>query len=90
VTFVVAKWDGSWVLPPSGGATATNIVAFGMTSFSEFAIGEVRDEGDGLPDTAQGHDPDRVLRIVLLEVVGAILLLGITVMAVRRERRAAA
>ena len=88
--FVVVKWDGSWALPPSGGATGTTIVAYGMTSFSEFAVGEVLDEGDGLPDTAQRNDPDRVPRIVLLEVLGAMILLGCTAKAVRRERHPAA
>ncbi|MEP6762188.1 MAG: DUF11 domain-containing protein, partial [Sporichthyaceae bacterium] len=38
--FVVAKWDGAWTTPSSGANTATTITAFGMTSLSEFAIGE--------------------------------------------------
>jgi hypothetical protein len=50
--FVVAKWDGAWVLPVSGAALPTSITAFGMTSLSEFAVGEV--ESADLPDTAHG------------------------------------
>ncbi|MEX2135828.1 MAG: DUF11 domain-containing protein, partial [Chloroflexota bacterium] len=38
--FIVAKWDGAWTTPASGTNTATTIAAFGMTSLSEFAIGE--------------------------------------------------
>jgi len=38
--FVVGKWDGSWALPVSGANTATAITAFGMTSLSEFAVGQ--------------------------------------------------
>ncbi len=87
MTFVVAKWDGSWALPPSGGATATSIVAFGMTSFSEFAVGGVSDEGDGLPDTAQPNDPGRWLAIVLIELAGAFLLLAAIAASVRRGGR---
>lgn len=37
---VVIKWDGSWSVPVSGANTATTITAFGMTSLSEFAVGE--------------------------------------------------
>jgi hypothetical protein len=48
--FVVAKWDGAWVLPASGAALPTSITAFGMTSLSQFAVGEV--ESADLPDTA--------------------------------------
>ena len=38
--FVVAKWDGAWVLPTSGANAATTITAFGLTSLSEFAVGQ--------------------------------------------------
>jgi hypothetical protein len=38
--FIVAKWDGAWTVPTSGANTATAITAYGMTSLSEFAIGE--------------------------------------------------
>ncbi len=38
--FIVAKWDGSWSLPTSGGNTATSITAYGMTSLSDFVVGE--------------------------------------------------
>ncbi|HLE58275.1 MAG TPA: hypothetical protein VJA85_01370 [Candidatus Limnocylindria bacterium] len=38
--FIVVKWDGSWATPASGGNTATTITASGMSSFSEFAVGE--------------------------------------------------
>ena len=58
-----------------------------MTSLSEFAVGEVRDEGDGLPDTAQPNDPGRMLAIVLIEFAGALILLGFVAVSVRRQRR---
>ena len=48
--FVVAKWGGAWVLPVSGLQTPTSITAMGVTSLSEFAVGEVK--GADLPDTA--------------------------------------
>jgi hypothetical protein len=51
-TFVVAKWDGSWVLPVATGQAPTSITAMGMTSFSEFAVGEIEPNPEGLPDTA--------------------------------------
>lgn len=38
--FVVAKRDGSWAAPTSGANTTTTITAFGMSSLSEFAVGE--------------------------------------------------
>ena len=38
--FVVGKWDGSWALPTSGANTATTITALGLTSLSEFAVGQ--------------------------------------------------
>ncbi|MEP6807171.1 MAG: DUF11 domain-containing protein, partial [Chloroflexota bacterium] len=38
--FIVGKWDGSWATPIPGGNTATTMTAFGMTSLSEFAVGE--------------------------------------------------
>jgi len=63
--FVVGKWDGAWVLPASGAALPTSITAFGMTSLSEFAVGEV--ESGDLPDTAQGGSiPPGTLLITLL------------------------
>ncbi|HEY7738314.1 MAG TPA: hypothetical protein VIC63_04710 [Candidatus Limnocylindria bacterium] len=52
--FVVAKWDGSWVLPAGGAASPTSVTAYNLTSFSEFAIGELQTGDDtDLPDTAQ-------------------------------------
>jgi len=38
--FIVAKWDGAWTIPTSGSNTATSITASGITSLSEFAVGE--------------------------------------------------
>jgi hypothetical protein len=38
--FIIGKWDGTWTAPTSGANTATSITAFGMTSLSDFAIGE--------------------------------------------------
>ncbi len=39
--FIVAKLDGStWTVPSSGAATATSISAYGLSSFSDFAVGE--------------------------------------------------
>jgi uncharacterized repeat protein (TIGR01451 family) len=38
--FIVGKWDGTWTAPTSGANTATSITAVGMTSLSDFAIGE--------------------------------------------------
>ncbi len=39
--FIVAKLDaGSWSLPAIGARTATSIEAVGMTSFSDFSVGE--------------------------------------------------
>ena len=38
--FIVGKWDGTWTAPTSGASTATSITAYGMTSLSDFAIGE--------------------------------------------------
>ena len=59
--FIIAKWDGTWTTPNSGANTATTITAFGMTSLSEFAIGEPA--GDLLvskagPAFATAGDPD--------------------------------
>jgi hypothetical protein len=39
--FVVKKKDGSWTAPTSTGQTSTSIQATGLTSFSDFAVGEV-------------------------------------------------
>ena len=39
--FVVVKWDGAWSSPASGGNTATTITASGISSLSDFAVGEV-------------------------------------------------
>jgi len=38
--FIVGKWDGAWTTPASGANSATTITAFGITSLSEFAVGE--------------------------------------------------
>jgi hypothetical protein len=38
--FIVAKKDGSWVLPTVGTRTSTSTQATGMTSFSEYQLGE--------------------------------------------------
>ncbi len=38
--FIVGKWDSTWTAPTSGANTATSITAYGMTSLSDFAIGE--------------------------------------------------
>ncbi|MEX0709901.1 MAG: hypothetical protein WD116_01710, partial [Chloroflexota bacterium] len=38
--FIVAKWDGAWTSPTSGANTATTITASGLTSLSQFAVGE--------------------------------------------------
>ena len=76
--FVVAKWDGAWVLPASGAALPTSITAFGMTSLSEFAVGEV--ESGDLPDTAQGTP------IGLGTLLIGVGLLGLVVFVMRRTR----
>ncbi|HYM52608.1 MAG TPA: hypothetical protein VEW45_03880 [Candidatus Dormibacteraeota bacterium] len=39
--FVVGKWDGAWTLPAASGQTLISITASGMTSLSEFAVGEL-------------------------------------------------
>jgi hypothetical protein len=39
--FVVVKWDGTWSSPASGANTATTITASGISSLSDFAVGEV-------------------------------------------------
>jgi hypothetical protein len=53
--FVVAKWDGGgWVLPAAGAPSPTSLTAYNMTSFSEFAVGELATDDDtDLPDTSQ-------------------------------------
>ena len=38
---MVVKWDGTWSNPASGGNTATTITASGISSLSDFAVGEV-------------------------------------------------
>ncbi|MEX0630455.1 MAG: hypothetical protein WD508_07425, partial [Chloroflexota bacterium] len=76
--FVVAKWDGAWVLPASSAALPTSITAFGMISLSEFAVGEV--ESADLPDTAQGTPTGLGL---LLTGLG---LLGLVSLVMRRTR----
>ena len=38
--FIVGKRDGAWTEPPATGQTATTVTASGMTSLSEFAVGE--------------------------------------------------
>ncbi|MGH2483518.1 MAG: beta strand repeat-containing protein, partial [Candidatus Limnocylindria bacterium] len=67
--FVVGKWDGAWLLPASGAALPTSITAFGMTSLSEFAVGEV--ESGDLPDTAQGGSipPGTLLTTLLAALI---------------------
>ncbi len=52
MAFVTGKWSPGWTLPVAGMLTPTSIMAYGLTSFSEFAVGEL-EEGDPLPDTAQ-------------------------------------
>jgi hypothetical protein len=70
--FVVAKWDGAWVLPVSGAALPTSITAFGMTSLSEFAVGEV--ESTDLPDTAHGTTTGLGALLVGLGLIGLVAL----------------
>jgi len=38
--FIVAKYDGSWTRPTVGTKTATSTQATGMTSFSDYQVGE--------------------------------------------------
>ena len=38
--FIVAKYDGNWTLPTVGTKTATSTQATGMTSFSDYQVGE--------------------------------------------------
>jgi hypothetical protein len=72
--FVVAKWDGAWVLPVSGAALPTSITAFGMTSLSEFAVGEV--ESADLPDTAGGV-PVSAAGSLLTSLLAALMVLRV-------------
>ncbi|MGH2463203.1 MAG: hypothetical protein ACRDFZ_06210, partial [Candidatus Limnocylindria bacterium] len=73
-SFVVAKWNGAWVLPASGAALPTSITAFGMTSLGEFAVGEV--ESDDLPDTAQGV-PVPAAGTLLASLLAALMVLRV-------------
>ena len=58
--FIVGKWDGSWVAPIAGANTATTITALGLTSLSEFAVGEAAADlsiSKGAPAFATAGDP---------------------------------
>jgi hypothetical protein len=84
--FVVAKWDGSWVLPVSTGQLPTSITAMGMTGFSEFAVGEIQPEADGLPDTA-GPASRGGMDVGLRGLIVSAILLGlIAIVVVLRPR----
>jgi hypothetical protein len=72
--FVVAKWDGAWVLPVSTAALPTSITAVGVTSLSEFAVGEV--ESGDLPDTAQGV-PVPAPGMLLASLLAALIVLRV-------------
>jgi hypothetical protein len=78
-TFVVGRRNGSWVLPTVIGATPTSITAVGLTSFSEFAIGQVEDAE--IPDTAAaptaGALPLLGLVTGLAALVAILLVLGL-------------
>jgi hypothetical protein len=85
--FVVAKWDGAWALPVSGAALPTSITAFGMTSLSEFAVGEV--ESADLPDTAQGVAIPAPAVFLASLLAGLMVLAGLAVPSMRARHRTA-
>jgi hypothetical protein len=85
--FVVGKWDGAWVLPASGAALATSITAFGMTSLSEFAVGEV--ESGDLPDTAQDMAVPAPAVFLASLLAGLMVLAALVVLSTRARHRTA-
>jgi hypothetical protein len=79
--FVVGKWDGSWTLPPSAGQSPTSITAAGMTSLSDFAVGEV---AATLPDAAFSiRTTGGMGAIPLIASAWTLLLLTLAVFSVR-------
>jgi hypothetical protein len=83
--FVVGKCDGTWTLPASTPPIGTSITAVGMTSFSDFAVGELEEVDGGLPDTSgsDGAGVDAALRALLVSA----LLIGLVSLVVVLARR---
>lgn len=83
--FAVGRLVAGWTLPVVSNPTPTTIIAVGLTSFSDFAVGEL--ENGDMPDTA-GADRDRpTADPALRAAVIAAVLLGLVAIGAGLTRR---